>query len=136
MTAPRPIIDHIGINVTDVARSKRFYEQALAPLGIKLLAEFEAFAGFGRQKPELWIGQGASSFQTDAQIATITPIHICFEATDRAMVDAFHAAALKAGAKDFGKPGIRAHYHENYYGAFALDPDGHNVEAVFHGHGR
>jgi predicted lactoylglutathione lyase len=72
-------------------------------------------------------------FQTGEHIKVITPVHICFEARSRAEVDAFYAAAMEAGAKDNGAPGVRAHYHPNYYGAFVIDPDGHNIEAVFHG---
>ena len=128
-----PIIDHIGINVTDSARSKAFYTQALAPLGISLVMEFGAACGFGRNgKPELWIGSGGMTFQTPAQLQVITPVHVCLIAKDRAEVDAFYAAALAAGGRDNGPPGLRAIYHPNYYGAFVLDPDGHNIEAVVH----
>jgi catechol 2,3-dioxygenase-like lactoylglutathione lyase family enzyme len=127
------IIDHVGINVADYPRAKAFYSAALAPLGITLLMEFGTAAGFGRdQKPELWLGAGKAEYQSEAQLGIITPIHICLAARNRAEVDAFHAAALAAGGRDNGAPGIRAHYHPGYYGAFALDPDGHNVEAVFH----
>jgi catechol 2,3-dioxygenase-like lactoylglutathione lyase family enzyme len=126
-------LDHIGINVTDYARSKTFYEKALAPLGITLAMEYGQAAGFGRdKKPDFWIGQGTTSFQKAEQLDPITPIHVCFTARSRADVDAFHAAALAAGGRDNGKPGIRAEYHPNYYGAFVIDPDGHNVEAAIH----
>lgn len=127
------IIDHITCTVSDYARSKSFYERALAPLGIKLMMEFGEAGGFGRKKPELWLGVGPASFQSADQVNLITPIHIALAAASRAEVDAFHAAALAAGGKDFGGPGVREHYHPNYYGAFVLDPDGHNIEAVFHG---
>jgi catechol 2,3-dioxygenase-like lactoylglutathione lyase family enzyme len=127
------IIDHIGLNVADYAKSKAFYDQALAPLGIKLLMEFGTHAGYGRDKPELWLGHGPMDFQKAEQIKVITPIHVCLAAGSRADVDAFHQAALAAGGKDNGKPGLREHYHPGYYGAFVLDPDGHNLEAVFHG---
>jgi len=128
------IIDHISINVTDYPRSKAFYSQALAPLGITLIMEFGSAAGFGRDKrPELWLGAGPAEFQTEEQLEIITPIHLCLAARSRAEVDAFHTAALAAGGRDNGAPGIRGHYHPGYYGAFALDPDGHNLEAVFHG---
>ena len=127
------IIDHIGLNVSDYERAKAFYDRALAPLGISLIMEFGSAAGYGREKkPELWLGAGKSEFQTEDQLEIITPIHVCLAARSRAEVDAFHAAALAAGGRDNGAPGIRAHYHPGYYGAFALDPDGHNVEAVFH----
>jgi catechol 2,3-dioxygenase-like lactoylglutathione lyase family enzyme len=128
-----PILDHIGINVKDYAASKAFYEKALAPLGITLVMEYGTAAGFGRdKKPDLWIGQGKTSFQKDEQLVHITPVHVCLVARSRAEVDAFHKAAVAAGAKDHGAPGIRKEYHANYYGAFVLDPDGHNLEAVIH----
>jgi catechol 2,3-dioxygenase-like lactoylglutathione lyase family enzyme len=127
------ILDHISLAVSDYARSKAFYVKALAPLGIELIMEFGEAGGFGRGgKPELWIGVGPASFQKAEQVAIITPQHVALKASSRAQVDAFHAAALAAGGKDFGAPGIRAVYHPNYYGAFVLDPDGHNIEAVIH----
>lgn len=127
-------LDHIGINVTQYERSKAFYTQALAPLGITLAMEYGKAAGFGRGgKPDFWIGEGATRFQKPEQLAPITPVHVCFTAKDRAEVDAFHRAALAAGGRDNGPPGPRPHYHAGYYGAFVLDPDGHNIEAVFHG---
>jgi catechol 2,3-dioxygenase-like lactoylglutathione lyase family enzyme len=95
--------------------------------------DFGQACGFGREKPEFWLGAGPASFQTPDQLRTITPTHVAFLAQGRAEVDAFYAAALAAGGKDFGAPGVRAHYHPNYYGAFVLDPDGHDIEAVFHG---
>ena len=129
----RHIFDHIGINVTDYARSRAFYTAALAPLGIACLMEFENGGGFGRGgKPEFWIGSGKRSFQSAEQIATITPVHVCFAASSKADVDAFYAAAIAAGGRDHGKPGMRPEYHPGYYGAFVLDPDGHNVEAAIH----
>ncbi len=121
--AQAPVLDHIGLTVSDYARAKAFYTQALAPLGITPLMEFGSdAAGFGRHKPYFWIAAGSAT----------TPIHIAFGASTRAEVDAFYKAALAAGAKDNGAPGVRAHYHPDYYGAFVLDPDGHNVEAVCH----
>jgi catechol 2,3-dioxygenase-like lactoylglutathione lyase family enzyme len=127
------IIDHIGINVSDYGRAKAFYTEALAPLGITLLMEFGTAAGFGRgEKPELWLGAGKAEYQTEEQLEILTPTHVCLAARSRAEVDAFHVAALAAGGRDNGAPGIRVHYHPGYYGAFALDPDGNNVEAVFH----
>jgi catechol 2,3-dioxygenase-like lactoylglutathione lyase family enzyme len=127
------ILDHVGVNVSDYARSKAFYEKALAPLGISVLMEFEKACGFGRnRKPDFWIGQGAGSFQKPEHLQPITPVHVCFAARSRAEVEAFHKAALAAGGRDFGAPGVRPEYHPNYYGAFVLDPDGHNVEAVIH----
>lgn len=125
------MIDHIGFPVSDYARAKAFYTKALAPLGYSLIMEVtqqdrigEQAAGFGANgKPDLWIGgEGALN----------KPVHIALQAKDRATVDAFYKAAIAAGGYDNGAPGIRAHYHPNYYGAFVLDPDGHNIEAVCH----
>jgi len=126
-------LDHIGISVTDYARSKAFYEKALAPLGITAVAEYGLACGFGRNgKPDFWIGQGKTSFQTEDQVRVITPVHVCFVARTRAHVKAFYEAGLAAGGTDHGAPGLRPEYHPNYYGAFVLDPDGHNVEAAIH----
>src|SRR3954470_13876290 len=126
-----PLIDHVTLMVSDFARSKAFYDKALAPLGVKCIVEFGKAAGYGREKkPDFWIGQGPTSFQTTEQLTTITPTHLAFTARSRDEVDAFYTSALAAGARDFGKPGIREIYHPHYYGAFVLDPDGHNVEAV------
>ncbi|HEX2731564.1 MAG TPA: VOC family protein [Polyangiaceae bacterium] len=127
------ILDHVTLNVRNYAVSKAFFEKALAPLGIRPLMEFGEACGFGRErKPDFWLGTGPTTFQTAEQLKLITPTHIAFAAKSRAEVDAFHQAALAAGGKDFGAPGLRPQYHPNYYGAFVLDPDGHNIEAVFH----
>src|SRR5687767_6467493 len=97
------ILDHIGINVSDFERAKRFYQTALAPLGIELVMEFGPAAGFGRgKKPSFWIGFGRNAFQTDEQLRVITPVHVCFTARSHAEVDAFYEAALAAGGKDNG----------------------------------
>jgi catechol 2,3-dioxygenase-like lactoylglutathione lyase family enzyme len=129
-----PSIDHLSCTVSDYARSKAFYEKALAPLDIKPIMEFGQACGFGRdQKPDFWIGVGPASFQKPEQLQPISPIHVAFAARSRAEVDAFYKAAMAAGAKDFGAPGLRPHYHPGYYGAFVIDPDGHDIEAVFHG---
>jgi catechol 2,3-dioxygenase-like lactoylglutathione lyase family enzyme len=118
------MIDHTAVSVTDIAKSKVFYHTALAPLGYSLLMEFEEAAGFGiAPKPDFWIGVGSTSAPRG---------HVAFRAESRKQVDAFYKAALAAGGKDNGPPGLRPHYHANYYGAFVLDPDGHNVEAVCH----
>ena len=124
------MIDHIGFSVSDYARAKAFYEKALAPLGYTLLMEVIApesgqpAAGFGGGgKPDFWIG-GEGKLEK--------PVHIAILAKDRATVEAFYHAALAAGGKDNGAPGVRPHYHANYYAAFVLDPDGHNLEAVCH----
>ncbi len=127
------ILDHVSVMVSDYERSRAFYTKALAPLGIRLMMEFGNIAGFGRDKPELWIGVGPASFQTKDQLSPITPIHVALKAASRGDVDAFHQAALAAGGRDFGGPGLREEYHPKYYGAFVLDPDGHNIEAVHHG---
>ena len=124
------MLDHIGIGVSNVARAKAFYDKALAPLGIGLVMEVSAeqtgdqpACGFGSQdKPYFWFGGAANTARS----------HIAFVAKDRASVDAFYKAAMAAGGTDNGGPGLRPHYHPNYYGAFVLDPDGHNIEAVCH----
>jgi catechol 2,3-dioxygenase-like lactoylglutathione lyase family enzyme len=126
------MIDHIGFPVSDYARAKAFYAKALAPLGYALVMEIDGAhtesrapaAGFGTPgKPDFWIG-GEGGLEK--------PLHVAIVALDRASVDAFHAAALAAGGRDNGAPGLRPHYHANYYAAFVLDPDGHNIEAVCH----
>jgi len=126
------MIDHIGFPVSDYARSKAFYTKALAPLGYSLVMEVGGdvteshapAAGFGAGgKPDFWIG-GEGGLNK--------PVHVAILAKDRATVDAFYAAALAAGGRDNGAPGLRPHYHANYYGAFVLDPEGHNIEAVCH----
>ena len=118
------MIDHIGIRVADYDWSKRFYEGTLAPLGYSVIMEFGgSVAGFGAKgKPDFWISQGQAS----------APMHVAFLSPDRATVDAFYYAALAAGGQDNGVPGLRAEYHPNYYGAFVIDPDGNNIEAVCH----
>jgi catechol 2,3-dioxygenase-like lactoylglutathione lyase family enzyme len=121
------MLDHVSLRVSDFARSKTFYEAALAPLGIKVLMDGGGFAGMGDTRPFFWIGQ--------SEAAPSGGIHVAFGVESRALVDAFHAAALAAGGRDNGAPGLRPHYHPNYYGAFILDPDGHNVEAVCHAPG-
>ncbi len=125
------MIDHIGIGASDYAASRRFYLAALAPLGIGIEMEMTATEtggwegiGLGRRgKPFFWVSSGG---------ARGTGMHVAFLAESRAQVDAFHAAALAAGGANHGAPGLRPHYHPNYYGAFVLDPDGINVEAVCH----
>ena len=118
------MIDHLGYGVSDLAASKAFYERALAPLGMRVVLEFPEAIGFGVEgKPWFWI---------EARRSPVTGVHVAFTAPDRETVDAFHAAALAAGGRNNGAPGVRAHYHPSYYGAYALDPDGNNVEAVHH----
>ena len=121
------MFDHIGIEVRDFEKSKKFYEAVLAPLGSKLVADLKEWnaAGFGTTRPQFWIGQGKPVNGEDE-------LHVCFSAKNRAEVRAFYDAAIRAGAKDNGAPGLRPEYHEHYYGAFVIDPDGHNVEACCH----
>jgi catechol 2,3-dioxygenase-like lactoylglutathione lyase family enzyme len=119
------MLDHVTIGVSNLTRARKFYDDALKPLGIeRLYAEGQTFSGYGADKKAVfWIG---------ARDAVITGAHVAFTAPDRATVDAFHAAALAAGGRDNGGPGPRPNYHRHYYGAFVLDPDGHNIEAVCH----
>ena len=118
------LIDHIGFSVMDYQRSKRFYTRCLAPLKLELIIEIEGWAGFGRgEKAELWFGEDSRPQR---------PMHIAFVAEDRASVDRFYQAGIDAGAGDNGAPGLRPAYHQHYYGAFLIDPDGHNIEAVCH----
>lgn len=123
------MIDHIGFSVSDYDRARAFYVQALAPLGYALVMEVTPEqtgggrgAGFGIDgRPDFWIGDGGAADK---------PLHVAFVAKTRATVDAFYRAALAAGGRDNGAPGLRPHYDANYYGAFVRDLDGHNVEAV------
>jgi catechol 2,3-dioxygenase-like lactoylglutathione lyase family enzyme len=125
------MIDHTGVNVRDLARSVDFYRAALAPIGYELLLQFpaevtggSAVAGFGvAPKPDFWVSGGTPNHP---------PLHVAFRVTARAQVEAFHAAALRAGGRDNGAPGLRPHYHPDYYGAFVLDFDDHNIEVVCH----
>lgn len=118
------MLDHISLSVTDADKAKGFYAKALAPLGYKLVSEYEGGFGIGLDGGStIWAGQGAAQ----------KPIaHLAFRARDRKQVDAFHKAALAGGGKDNGKPGLRENYSPTYYAAFVLDPDGNNVEAVCH----
>jgi catechol 2,3-dioxygenase-like lactoylglutathione lyase family enzyme len=124
------MLDHIGLGVSDLARSKAFYSAALAPLDIGIMMEMTAdqtgghsTVGFGaRGKSFFWIGEGHVA----------GGLHVAFAVQDRAAVDAFYRAAIAAGSRNNGAPGLRPHYHPNYYATFVLDPDGHNIEAVCH----
>jgi catechol 2,3-dioxygenase-like lactoylglutathione lyase family enzyme len=118
------MFDHLGFGVSNLAESKAFFLQALQPLGVALVMEGPYGVGMGRNgKPALWIHETATA---------PAPMHLAFTAASRRDVDAFYQAALAAGGKDNGAPGLRPHYHPNYYGAFVIGPDGHNVEAVCH----
>lgn len=126
----RAMIDHTGVKVTNPAKSRKFYELALAPLGYAVLMEIPkehtgglVVLGYGvAPKADFWLAEGKPN----------DPLHIAFRADNRKQVDEFYKAAIAAGGKDNGPPGPRPHYHANYYGAFVLDPDGHNIEAVCH----
>ncbi|SKB77368.1 VOC family protein [Luteibacter sp. 22Crub2.1] len=125
------MIDHTGATVSDFERSKQFYTTVLASIGYELIVHFPAsktgrtdVAGFGENgKPDFWIYQGTPNQP---------PVHVAFRVSSQQLVRLFHQTALDAGARDNGPPGPRSHYHEGYYGGFVLDPDGHNIEAVFH----
>jgi catechol 2,3-dioxygenase-like lactoylglutathione lyase family enzyme len=125
------MLDHIGFAVADLDRSKSFFAAALAPLSISLLMEVtaaqtgrDAHAGFGSEgKPYFWIGNAGPP---------AGKVHVAFAARSRSDVDAFYHAAIAAGGNDNGAPGLRPHYHPDYYGAYVLDPDGNNIEAVCH----
>ena len=124
------MIDHSGISVSDIDAAIAYYDVALAPLGISLLYEVpkeftggERVVGYGRERPQFWLNGGGKQ---------IPPIHFAFSAENRAQVGAFYEAAMAAGGADNGAPGIRAHYHPDYYGAFVRDLDGNNIEAVCH----
>ena len=129
------MLDHVGFPVSDLERSKAFYSAALAPLGYELLFQAsaqetggESYAGFGAGiRAQFWIGTGT---------AIKGCVHFAFAAQTREAVAAFYDAAIVAGGRDNGAPGLRPQYHENYYGAFVLDPDGHNIEAVCHSPGQ
>ncbi len=125
------MIDHTGVAVSNHQQSKKFYSETLAAIGYELTVEFPAsvtgsedVAGFGEGgKPDFWVVSGTPNKP---------PVHVAFRVTSRAAVDAFYKAALAAGGRDNGQPGLRPHYHTDYYAAFVLDPDGHNIEAVCH----
>ncbi len=118
------MFDHLGIGASDVQASKDFFLKALAPLGVAVCMEGDFGVGMGCEgKPSLWLS---------GRYATPAPMHIAFAARDRKAVDEFYAAAIAAGGKDNGPPGLRPHYHPDYYAAFVIGPDGHNVEAVCH----
>jgi catechol 2,3-dioxygenase-like lactoylglutathione lyase family enzyme len=117
------MIDHVILGVDEFEASKEFYERALAPLGMGVVMAMPGGVGFGAEgKPSFWIADREPS----------GPVHVAFASPDRASVDAFHAAALAAGGRDHGKPGLRPHYHPTYYAAFVYDRDGNNIEAVCH----
>ena len=115
------MIDHIGIPISDIARSKQFFIAALAPLGYKVIRDLGEAVGMGTEtRADFWMGKAQPG----------SPSHICIFRAGAGLVDAFYQAAIAAGGRDNGKPGIRAQYAPNYYGAFVFDPDGNNIEVV------
>jgi catechol 2,3-dioxygenase-like lactoylglutathione lyase family enzyme len=123
------MIDHLSLAVSDLARARAFYDAALAPLGYRRIMDFGQTAGYGDGHPGFWI---AAAEDGAAPLRPAPGSHIAFVARDRAAVEAFHRAALAAGGTDNGAPGLRSHYHPDYYAAFVLDPDGNRLEAVCH----
>lgn len=119
------MFDHVSIGVADIPRARAFYDEALKPLGYACLSDGETSLGYGAKEVGLWIGKAAKPVTADME----SGLHFCFVAKDRKSVDAFHAAALKNGGKDNGKPGVRSDYSPNYYAAFVIDPDGYRIEA-------
>ncbi len=121
-------IDHVGLKVSDFDRAFAFYEAALGAVGIKCITNFaegrHKHAGFGTDYPFFWISDGGHERANT---------HVCFKAASRSEVESFYTVALSMGGRDNGKPGLRPHYHKNYFGAFVLDHDGNNIEAVYHG---
>ncbi len=118
------MIDHVGISVKNLETSKAFFKAALEPLGYSLKYEWDGGAGLGTEK--------FTDFWLKSETPVSGPIHLAFSAKNRKTVDAFYKAAMQAGGRDNGGPGLRPDYHENYYGAFVFDPDGNNIEAVCH----
>ena len=119
------MINHVSIGVRDIAAAKRFYDAAFAPLGYTCLSESKDMLGYGKDSAAFWIGRAQRPVPADSE----SGLHFCLDAPSRAGVDAFHAAALKAGGRDNGKPGARPDYGDNYYAAFVIDPDGYRLEA-------
>ncbi len=119
------MIDHISIGVRDIAKSKQFYDAALKPLGYQCLSKGEGSLGYGAEAVALWISAVENPVPPDMK----SGLHFCFTAPNRRSVDAFHAAALKAGGRNNGEPGLRDDYGPNYYAAFVVDPDGYRIEA-------
>jgi catechol 2,3-dioxygenase-like lactoylglutathione lyase family enzyme len=119
------MIDHLSLGVRDLKAARRFYDAALQPLGYRLLQEYPTSLGYGDDAAALWLLAAERPVKADEK----SGLHLCFSAPSRAAVDAFHKAAVKAGAKDNGKPGLRADYGPGYYAAFVVDPDGYRLEA-------
>jgi catechol 2,3-dioxygenase-like lactoylglutathione lyase family enzyme len=120
-----PMLDHVSIGVSDIPRTKAFYDAVLKPLGYACLSEGETSLGYGGDQAQLWLNLAGRPVKPDME----SGLHFCFAAPTRKSVDAFHKAALAAGGRDNGKPGLRADYGDNYYAAFVIDPDGYRIEA-------
>ncbi|MBM3622656.1 MAG: VOC family protein [Alphaproteobacteria bacterium] len=121
------MLDHVSIGVKDIARTKKFYDSVMKPLGYKCLSAGEGSLGYGKDSVVFWISASEAPVPADMR----SGLHFCFTAPDRKAVDAFHAAGLKNGGKDNGKPGVRADYSPTYYASFVIDPDGYRVEAYY-----
>ena len=119
------MISHVSVGVKDIAKAGQFYDATLAPLGYKRLFDSAEALGYGADSPQFWVMKVARPVPADEA----SGLHFCFDAPSRASVEQFHGAALKAGGKDHGKPGLRKDYGENYYAAFAIDPEGYRLEA-------
>ncbi len=119
------MINHVSIGVSDIARAKTFYDAAFAPLNYRCLSESAEYLGYGDETPAFWVLPVTTPVPADAA----SGLHLCFDAPTRKSVDAFYKAALKAGGRDNGKPGLRPSYGDNYYAAFVVDPDGYRIEA-------
>ena len=119
------MFDHVSIGVSDIKRAGKFYDAVLKPLDITRLSDGETSLGYGEKSPALWVQTANKPVKPDME----SGLHFCFTAKSRAAVDAFHAAALKTGGKDNGKPGVRADYGPKYYAAFVIDPEGYRIEA-------
>jgi catechol 2,3-dioxygenase-like lactoylglutathione lyase family enzyme len=120
------MLNHVSIGVRDIPRTKRFYDAALGALGYKCLSEGASSLGYGRDSVAFWISAADKPVAADAK----SGLHFCFDAPNRKAVDAFHAAAVKAGGRDNGKPGVRADYDPTYYAGFVVDPDGYRIEGT------
>lgn len=121
------MLDHVSVGTAHFERACAFYDATLAPLGYRRLLEFPGMAGYGLNAPQFWIGS-----PTNGSFIPAVGVHVAFQAQNRAAVDAFYEAALVAGGRDNGPPGLRPHYHPDYYGAFVIDPEGNRIEAVCH----
>jgi catechol 2,3-dioxygenase-like lactoylglutathione lyase family enzyme len=121
------MLDHVSIGVKDIARTKKFYDSVMKPLGYTCLSASDGSLGYGKDGVAFWIGASEAPVPADMR----SGLHFCFTAPDRKAVDAFHAAGLKNGGKDNGKPGLRADYSPTYYAAFVVDPDGYRIEAYY-----